>query len=679
MLVPQAASADDEDLKQLSKPRSGINFGASYLANDNARFGQYTGLRNEGAYGIFNVDITKRIEDTGTWFKIIGRNLGLQNRDVRLEHSRQGSWSYFIDYSQTPRYEPFTVNTAVTGVGSAHLDVPTSPTAGNPVQLKTERQAVSFGMNKRFLGNFELQVHFRNEEKDGARIFGRGNRLGPPIPSVVGGYEFLADPINYTTRQFGASIDYNGKQLQLSGGYYGTMFNNKNAALTITGGSSVGGIYAPNLYTPIVLPPDNQSHQAFLSGGYSFTPTTRGTFKAAYTQAIQTNSFFPSSFTAPGIGNNLGGRIDTTLVQAGVTSRPLAKLSVLTNFRFEDRDDKTPVFLYNPLAGELDLNGNRWYGVNHPRSFRTLNGKLEANYALPMNFKLIGGIDYEHWDRSASPTFVTHRNKTDEISFRAELRRSLAETITGTVSYIHSNRFGSHFIPTRTATGDPYFNLIAPFNLSDRNRDKVRLSLNWEPIEPLSVQVMVDESMDNYGHRAGSDLGVQKGSARNYTLDVAYTFSEDWQATAWFSRNETAIDQASNNWNVKDHSRTPWSANIENIGNSFGLDLNGRPIEKLEIGASLSHSGITDRFEQKTNDPTTYTLPNITHQLSNMKLFARYAVRKNFNLQLDYILNRFKTDEWTWNHWAYTDGTKLSQDTNQIVNYVGLSAIYSWW
>jgi len=259
-----------------------------------------------------------------------------------------------------------------------------------------------------------------------------------------------------------------------------------------------------------------------------------------------------------------------------------------------------------------------------------------------MNYRLIGSIDYEHWDRRWQPTFVGYRAKTDEISYRAEIRRTLADTLTGSIAYIHSNRFGSPFISTMTATGVPFFNTIAPFNLSDRNRDKVRLSLNWEPIKPLSLQVMIDESFDNYGHRSGSNLGLRNGSARNYSLDAAYTVSENLQAVAWFSRNETFIDQATRNWSPADASREIWSADLQNIGTSFGVDINGKPIDKIEMGVSLSQSFITDKFTQKTSDPALYSIPDIATELSNLNLFARYALRKNFSLHLDYIFNRFK-------------------------------------
>ena len=676
-------AADENDkLKQLIKPQSMMNIGAGYLFNDNARFGQYTGLRDHGAYGIFNLDFVKRDEETGTWYRLMGRNLGFENRDIRLEHARQGNWGYFIEFSQTPRYEPFTVNTAVTGIGTANLNVPTAPTDGDPFQLKTERQSIGVGFNKLLPGNLEWHVHFRNEEKDGARIFGRGNRLGPPGPNAVGGYEFTPDPINSTIRRFGTTLDFNGKQLQLSGGYYGTMYSNRNKSLNITGGSTYdngqGIQYTPSQFTPIALPPDNQSHQVFLSGGYTFSPSTRGTFKAAYTTATQTDAFFPTEKSAAGIGRALDGRVDTSLLQAGLSARPLPKLTVLGNFRFEDRNDKTPVRLYNPAAAQIDLNGDRWLGLNTPRSFTMIAAKLEASYAMPFGLRLINGINYDHRDRTGNPANTSHRNHTDEISYRAELRRSLSETITGTVSYIHSERFGSPFLTNVTGTGEPFFNLIAPFNLADRSRDRVRLLVNWEPVERLSLQFLIEESRDNYGHRAGSDLGLRKGSARNYSLDALYEFSEAWQATAWFSRNETHIDQSSRN-PVTDGFRDIWSVKLQDLGTSFGIGLNGKLTSRLELVANLNYSNITNKYKQKVLvDPEINTVPDTSFQLGSLRLSAKYALQKNLGLRLDYILDRFKTNEWTWNRWKYTDGTQLTQDTNQLVSFLGFSGYYTW-
>ena len=130
-----AGAAEGDDITQLTQPESTISLGAAYVDSDGARFGQYTGMNESGGYGLLDADIAKRDDATGTWLKLTGRNLGLDNRELKLEHDRQGDWGYYLDFSQTPRYEPYTVNTAVTGIGSANLTIPTVATAGTDTQL----------------------------------------------------------------------------------------------------------------------------------------------------------------------------------------------------------------------------------------------------------------------------------------------------------------------------------------------------------------------------------------------------------------------------------------------------------------------------------------------------------------------------------------------------------------
>ena len=102
-------------------------------------------------------------------------------------------------------------------------------------------------------------------------------------------------------------------------------------------------------------------------------------------------------------------------------------------------------------------------------------------------------------------------------------------------------------------------------------------------------------------------------------------------------------------------------------------------MSRLELEANLSYSDITNKYKQKVLvDPQTNTLPDTSFQLGSLRWSAMYAVQKNLGLRLDYILDRFKTDEWTWNRWKYTDGTQLTQDPNQLVNFIGLSGYYTW-
>lgn len=653
-----AGAAEGDDIAQLTKSESTVSLGAGNVNNDGARFGQYTGMNESGIYGLLDADIVKRDDTTGTWLKFTGRNLGLENRELKLEHNRQGDWGYYLDFSQMPRYEPYTVNTAVTGTGSANLTIPAAPTAGTPVQLKTQREAIGLGFNKWMAGGFDVQLRFRNEQKDGERLFARG--------TTGGNFEFAPEPIHSTTRQIEATLGYTGEQLHLSGGYYGTMYDNQNTALNFTGG--VAGL---STFTPIGLPPDNQSHQLHLSGGYNFTPTTRSTFKLAYTKATQDDAFITGANVplAPGIGANLDGRVNTTLVQAGITARPMPKLSLLANLRYEDRDDRTPVRLYNTLATGTSTHN----GENEPRSIKKTNGKLEAGYALPVNFRLTGGIDYEERERNAAPVrIVSQRDRTDETSYRVELRRSMSETVTGALAYVQSDRGGSDFLTTVLNDGTAGSNLIAPIHLADRKRDKVRLSVSWTPTEPLSLQFLLEEAQDKYSARDALGLGTQQGKAQNYSLDASYTFSEAWQATAWASRNDIRIDQSS-----RTSAAQIWAAALRNRGDAFGLGAEGKPNSRLELGADLSHSDITDEYRQQAiTGAAIASLPDVSTRLTSLKLFGKYAIQQNAGVRLDYIYDRFSTDDWTWATWTYTDGTQLTQSPTQKVHFLGVSGYY---
>jgi predicted porin len=109
------------------------------------------------------------------------------------------------------------------------------------------------------------------------------------------------------------------------------------------------------------------------------------------------------------------------------------------------------------------------------------------------------------------------------------------------------------------------------------------------------------------------------------------------------------------------------------------VGLRGKPTRTLEIGADLSYSDIQDEYQQQAIiGAPIVSLPNITTKLTRLNLFGKYALQKNSGVRLDYIYDRYQTDDWTWSNWMYADGTRISQDPNQTVNFVGISYYYRW-
>jgi MtrB/PioB family decaheme-associated outer membrane protein len=667
---PAVAADGDDEMAQLTKPQSEMSVGVGYVNNDNQRFGQYTGLTDEDAYLLFDANIARRDDATGTWLRFTGRNVGFDNRLLRFEHERQGNWGYFIEFNQIPRFDPYTVNTGLQGIGTTTVTpVAIAPGAGTNYEFKTDRDRISVGFRKALARGLGLQVQLSNEEKEGLRRWGQG---------TFGTWRFLAEPIDQTTRQLDATLTYSTEKLQLSGGYYGTSFVNHNQLLTVGGATLFPG---SNL---MALPPDNQSHQLHLAGGYNFTQATRATFKLAQGRITQ-DEVFPTTPVA-GAPSNLDGRIDTTLAEAGLTTRLTSALSLRASLGYENRDDKTPVFRYFPSQNTVGATND---GTNETRDIETTRGKVDATYRLPMAFNLTGGLEYVEKKRNSPPVrSVDFREKTDETSYKAELRRSIGETLTGAVSYVHSVRRGSDWLTnfgnqTTVSTGD----LIAPLHLADRDRDLVRVVLNWMPTDPLSLNFRVDAAQDDYASRGFTsfDLGPRKGETRFFSADLGYTFSDALQATAWISNGVDKYENAecqsvgaSPNTCTASAANPVWSAALQHTQNSLGIGLLGKPMGRTEMGADLSYSKMTDELRTAAITPAVAlpVLPDVHTEVTTLKLFAKYALQRNAGLKLQYVYDRFTTDDWTWNSWRYTDGTRVLEEPKQDVHFIGASYYY---
>jgi len=671
------AVADDE-MDALTKPQSSVSIGVGAWSNGRPQQGSYDGMRDGRTYGLFDADIVQRSESTGTWFKLKASNLGLENREIRLDLLRQGDMGGFLEYSKTPRDNPLNFNTGLQGIGSTSMTVSGAGASAYPrrnLELGTERDQLRAGFYKNLANGLDFKLEFKNEKKSGTRSFGFGSQ---PL--------FLVEPIDSTTRQLEATLNYRNETFQLSGGYYGSWYDNDHDLIwgRVNGAASPGTTASPNP-VPLSQSHDNQAHQFFVDGGYNFSKTTRATFKLSHTRATQDESNPSWGLAAPNnrfinAPSSLNGRVDTTLVQLGLTSRPSKNLSLLANLRYYDVNDKTPIrgYVGNNVTGAAT-------GFNTPHSFTTTTGKLEGTYRLPLQFSLTGGIDLSHQERSVPKVgtlFVPFRSTVNETTYRLQLRRSLHETVNGTLAYLHSTRKGSSY----NVIGNPE-DRINPLHIADRKRDKIRFMLDWTPLEQLSLQFSAENSQDKYHQSSSRPYGLNKGNAQLYSLDASYALSDKWQLSAWYSYDTTRTDELS-------YRQTPAAdkrGKLKEVGNAFGANVRGKVTAKLSLSANVEWHDTSSRFDQEISNggyiaDTAGPLPNINNKLTRLKLNGTYALEKNSELMMDLVHERWRTDDWTWNfangtpfiYGATTDGTSVTAKKNQSANFVGVRYIYKW-
>jgi MtrB/PioB family decaheme-associated outer membrane protein len=678
------ALAQDAEVAELVTPESSVSIGAGYWTKDRPQWGIYDGMNKDGGYGLLDARIVNRDQASGTWLTLDARNIALETREFRVDWQRQGDIGAFLEYSRIPRDNPYTFLTGVQGIGTTTLRVPTpSATTLGEVHLGTVRDRTGVGFFKSLGGGLGFRVHLQNEDKTGTRHWGRG---GAP--------EFAVEPIDSNTRQLEAILSYAGKAFQIQGGYYGSWYTNdiKLVDTALTTGASQFFLSQPL---------SNQAHQFFVNGGYNFTPSTRATFKVAYTQATQDETIPVGAGVATfaGAPTNLDGQIDTTLLQLGLTSRLSDSFSWLASLRNYESDEKTPqVRIVQPAGGCGTCVDNT------PLTFKTLTGKLEGTYRMTRGLSVLGGLEHAKQDRKVpfgnlnvsgvdNQRYVPWRAEVDETTYRVQLRRALADTVNGSIAYLHSKRDGSEF----TATNELQSDQINPIHIADRDRDKVRLMLDWAPSEALNLTFSAEAAQDDYGFSAARPYGLRDGQATLFSVDAVYAITDRWQLTGWYTRDNQKATQFGQRATNGGAVAAEKEANLEDTGDTFGAGLRGTIVPRLKAGFDVLYSKNVNRYPETITPlaagallPTVggvaavAPLPDIENRLVRLKLFAGYALKKNSEVRVDYIHERWKTDDWSWmfangtafTYGATTDGTQVTQSPKQTADFLGVRYIY---
>jgi MtrB/PioB family decaheme-associated outer membrane protein len=744
--------------------------GASGDDKDKAQYGIYNGLRDHNANLLLDFDYRSLQDPAGFFTRFEGRNLGLDNREVRGAVGSLGNWKISAEYNEITKHSPYAINTGLVGAGTTTPTVSrlAAPGTGSDINLKTERKAASVAAQKWLTANLLFEASAKSEDKDGARLWARGYDCAGYVCGtstttaidqtafVKNAYLLLPEPISSTHRQYELKFSFHDEKLAATAGYYGSVYTNSNGNLTPTvpnsfnnavgnafpGYPAVTGAIIPGggmslqqvLQTPMALWPDNQAHQVYVSGNYAFTPSTKATFKYAYTRNTQNESFDGMGLTGyPVVNHSLNGHVTNTLAQIGLTSRPISNLSITANWRYEHKQDTTPEALYNqegtganPATTPQTYTNTVWNNGHITRT--TINGKLDASYRLPAGYRITAGLDHSSLERSVpedikvekTAGITTVREKNYENGYRLELMKSLSETFTGRISYASSERRGSNW--TSLSTLDPATpgitaanlllintycggracygqqlpaasivalssTVIFPMQMTDVDREKWKLQAAWNPTERLQLQFNAEDGTDTtaaVNDPIAGGKGWRDTDLRFYGLDASFAITDDWKLNGYLSRGEST--QRVN------HS-TGYIANIGTTSDAFGLALTGKLSERFSVGANLMYFEDVSSYSITASPSATGAapsatnvaqaaigLPNVSLKKTMAGVFGNYTVAKGSDIRVDLLHQRATLDEWVWGYngvpWTYSDNTTVTQKMTQNMTFIGARYIY---
>jgi MtrB/PioB family decaheme-associated outer membrane protein len=674
-------------------------------------FGQYNGLRSHDAVGLLDLDHWRHDSETGASVAFRASQLLLDTRELGLQWKVPGNWRFAADLGQLVHRDPHTVRSGLTGAGSTTPQVvAVTPGGGSELDLRIKRTNLGLAFAKVLSPRLQFDVSLSTENKEGARLFGRGMSCPstvapgclPTTGAAVGAaLLMLPEPISANHSQVEARLTYGGDKLRLSGGYRGSFYRNDHDSLrpSVPGSlnNAVGTLLPLNtglqaiLNQPMALWPDNEAHHLDLSGLYAFTPATRLNFKLGFARATQQQDFASGGFTGIPAGvSHLGGRVDTTSAQLSLSSRPLPRLSLLAELRWRDRDDRTPIVLYN-------VEGSATYTNRQLPNTRT-RAKLQAGYQLTADVRGTLTLDAETIDRgvftatSAVSGISALRQETDETGLRAELRRRMTDDVSASLTLESSRRRGSNWLKDNSGLGvtevadptDPGVGFATALfmpTLADRDRDKARLFADWQPSERLALQLSAEAGRDRYA--APSAYGVQRSRVELFAVEADYTLSTAWRMNAHASRGTQVL-----------HQSRPGAAilSLDNDSLSLGLGVTGQVNAKLSVGGGLEL--IDDKSSVLQTLPATADagsvallaatggLPDIVFRQTTLKLFARHELSKRAALRLDLLHQRSRWTDWAWGHdgvpFAFSDGTTVYRKPVQNVGFVAITYTHRW-
>ncbi len=650
--------------------RGEVEAGAGYVSDDSFRFGDFTGLNEQGLFGIGNL-FWRNTGADADYSEITASNVGLDSRSVQIKAGRQGSYRLLVGYRELPKLRSAEAVTPFIGVGSGSLTLPggwtrASTTGGmtdldaslRGAEIRHDRKQLDLGVALLPGEHWEYAARYRHETKQG--LDRAGGDLGI-IHSTL-----LPEPVDYTTDQIDLSARYATQAWQLQLAYYGSLFRNANEALrwqnpyTALNGEDQG---------QLALAPGNQFHQLLLDGNMRPGPTTHLSGRLAWGRATQDETFLSASVNPNFAGtalprDSLDGRVNMLSANVHAMFQPMRRLRLKADYLYDDRDNRTPRDSFTQITTDTFSDTPR---TNLPYSFTRQTARLGGDLRLPGSLRVSAGFEDEDRERSGQAVV-----QTNEQTLWGQLQTQSIGRTGYSLSLAQSRRTGSGYAAAPEIQPPPNPLQRIPY-LADRDRTKVGLRIDAVPGPAFALGVAADYADDDYQH---STVGLQQGSDLNVSADASATLAEFWVLQAWLSRDVLKWEQTGS----QAYAAPDWSARSRNLDDGAGLGLERRALFG-RVDAALRYTWTQSTGEVTSEQGSVSApFPDFDSRRQRLDLSGDFRATPAFSVRLGYAYERYQSSDWQ------IDGVLPDTISNVLalgeisprygVHMVGLSFVY---
>jgi MtrB/PioB family decaheme-associated outer membrane protein len=686
--------AEETTVAEATAVTSTVEIGVGDVSQGSYKAGEYNGLQENGLYLNGNIDLRGGDPETAKRWSITGTDLGLQNRNLSVEYGEQGKFRFNFGYDELRRNRSDTYQTPYRGAGTNNLQLPsnwvipvvpaafdagapppsppadarglsstvaasntvvggvlTAPSGANLAEsnniiandvpafqrfnLYTTRAKSDFAFSYLLDPQWGVKFRYRHEDKDGYKPMGAITKAANDGVSTI-----LPDKIDQTTEQFNLSLNYKeGKQF-LQAAYYGSLFKNHVPSMSWQNWSDPTGALGDATST-ISSAPSNEFHKFSLTGGYNFSSTTKLVMNGSYSRSTQNDPFLTDTGTPLVPVSSLNALVVTEGLNVKLTAKPVKESNVAVAYKYEKRDNRTPVNTYGfydanqpasgtpadanflaalgPAAAALSDNIN--INANRPYSKTTNQLNLDGDYRVAKGQVVKVGYDWQKIDRYCTGTWIScvDADSTTENTLRTEWRANLLENLNGKIGYAYSERKVSDYnenaflalvpmanvIPTGGATASAYATMQA-LGLTGYGP-----ALGALPA-PTGNQAFyfADNNMLNSALYANQNVISELPGMRRFNM--ADRNRDKWRSSLDWQANEQLSLQGGVNFNRDNYANSTYGLKE---AKSWALNLDGTYTldENLTVSVFYSYEDQRSKSAGSTldfaNDPTGVTIP----------------------------------------------------------------------
>ncbi len=202
-----------------------------------------------------------------------------------------------------------------------------------------------------------------------------------------------------------------------------------------------------------------------------------------------------------------------------------------------------------------------------------------------------------------------------------------------------------------------------------------KAGVNWQATSKVTLGLNGRHTKDDYD----STLGVQNGESSSANLDATYSYSEKGSVSAyasWQRRTRTLLTASGRD--AVELRTTLWSNDLADRDNAIGVSGRQKGLMggKLELMEDFSYSLSKSKYYTTLgpNIPPAVgnqgDSPNISSEISQLKLSGTYAFNKASGILVGYMYQRLKSNDYYYN--AYQFGftpTSLLPTEQKAPNY----------